>query len=129
MYWGHEVRDGDKTVKLTRLQYNENAGAESPLQPIVPLCAQHVWDWWWEELNPRRGRGFDLPEPIPFSEIKSWIYLLQIRTTPEEIRWLTKMDNAYLEQYGSEKSDKSDRERERADMKAGNNGRRKGRKR
>jgi len=86
------------------------------LQPTIPECAQHVWEWWWE-LNARRAPGFDSLSPLSYSEIHSWILLTKRFVAPEDIRWLMQMDDAWLRQISTERKDKSEREKDEADRK------------
>jgi len=82
---------------------------ETPEQPDVPVCAQHVWDWWWE-LNARRPPGFDNLEPISYTEICSWLFVTRRHVAPEELDWLVRMDNAWLVAIAEERRLKQERE-------------------
>lgn len=115
MHWGHKVASREGPVEVTRLQYNEQAGADTPDQPDVPACAEHVYDWWWE-LNARRAPGFDYSVPLSYAEIGHWRELTGKLIDDVEIRWLVTMDDAWLEQIAVERKarqDKEDEERER----------------
>lgn len=83
----------------TRRQYNAKFGVESP-DPDVPDEAQHVWDWFWDELTNRRKSG---PEPLSYAEIGEWQRLTHTEILPEEIAMLVAMDDAYLKAYQVER--------------------------
>jgi len=100
-------------VEVTRAQYNQQAGVATPEQPDVPLCAKHVWAWWWG-LNARRPPGFDNLAPISYGEIESWISLTGKQVAPEEIDWLIGMDNAWLSVISEERRAKQERERDKS---------------
>ena len=91
--------------------YNQQAGVESPEQPLVPPCAVHVWEWWWE-LNARRPPGFDALAPLSYTEIHSWILLTGRYMRPEEVRWLITMHNAWMKAIAEERKYKREREKE-----------------
>ena len=116
MHWGHKVAARGGPVEVTRKEYNEQAGAETPEQPSVPACGEHVWRWWWE-LNTRRPPGFDNLAPISYGEIYAWILLLGKYVSPEEIGWLVQMDNAWMTAIAEERKARQEREREEADRK------------
>jgi hypothetical protein len=105
-------------VEVTRKEYNDNAGAETPPQPEIPECGKHVWAWWWE-LNARRPPGFDALVPLSYTEIMNWILLTGKRVSPEEIRWLIDMDNSWLSTIAQEKRDKADRDKADAERRKG----------
>jgi hypothetical protein len=104
--------------EVTRADYNEAAGAETPLQPELPMCAEHVWHWWWE-LNARRPPGFESLTPFSFSEINHWISLTGKRVTVREIGWLTQMDDAWMHAISTERKDRIERDKEEANRNKG----------
>ena len=118
MQWGHTVASRQGPQEVTRLEYNQQAGAETPEQPEVPLCAEHVWQWWWE-LNARRAPGFDNLAPLSYSEICAWLALTCKLVTPEEIGWLIAMDNAWLTAISEERKAKHERDKEESERKSG----------
>ena len=98
-------------MEVTRLDYNLQAGVESPDQPAIPLTGEHVWHYWWE-LNSRRQPGFDTLAPLTYMEIESWMRLTGKQLDPVEIRWLTQMDDSWLATISQEQADKRDREKQ-----------------
>jgi hypothetical protein len=110
LHWGHKVASREGPVEVTRLEYNQQAGAETPEQPEIPACGQHVWDWWWE-LNARRAPGFDSTVPLSYTEICSWLVLTRRLVTPEEIGWLIAMDDRWLNTIADERKAKSERDK------------------
>ena len=114
--WGHTVPSREGPVEVTRIDYNEHANAETPEQPTVPICAQHVYDWWWE-LNARRGPGFDTLAPLTYGEVAFWARLTgrQHIVTPVEVRWLMTADDAWLRTIAEERKGKQDREKEKVE--------------
>ena len=105
-------------MEVTRLDYNAQAGYETPEQPIVPFYARNVWDWWWE-LNTRRPPGFENLAPMSYTEIMSWILLTGKQLAPEDIRWLIEMDNVWLTTIAKERNAKRDRDKEESDRNKG----------
>ena len=75
------------------------------------MCAQDVWDWWWE-LNARRIPGVDNLAPITYTEITQLLLLTRRIVAPEEINWLIQMDNAWLTAISEERRAKHDRDKE-----------------
>ncbi|MGH8033828.1 MAG: phage tail assembly chaperone [Lysobacterales bacterium] len=102
-------------VEVTRLEYNTQAGVESPAQPELPACAEHVWFWWWE-LNDRRAPGFESLAPLTYAEIHHWILLTGKLLGPEEIRWLIAMDDAWLSTISEERAARQERDKEAAEQ-------------
>lgn len=100
------------------MDYNQQAGVESPEQPTVPPCAKHVWDWWWR-LNARRPPGYESLAPISYTEIRSWLFLTGKHVAPEEIYWLVEMDNTWLLTISEERNAKRDRDKEESDRNKG----------
>jgi len=116
--WGHKVSVGRNEQKeVTRAEYNEVAGAETPEQPDVPMYAEHVWKWWWE-LNARRPPGFENLAPISYTEIRSWIKLTGVQVAYEEINWLIAMDNAWMAAIADERKARSERDKEQSERKS-----------
>lgn len=116
--WGHTVASRNGPVEVTRKEYNQQAGAETPEQPTVPQCAQHVWEWWWQ-LNARRPPGFDSLVPLSYTELLAWLQLTGRYVAPEEIEWLIQMDNAWLVAIAQERKYKAEREKEKAERNKG----------
>lgn len=116
--WGHKVASRGGPVEVTRQEYNEQAGAETPPQPEIPVCGEHVWQWWWE-LNARRPPGFENLAPFSYTEIYNWILLTGLSVSYRDIRWLVAMDNAWLEAIANEKEDRRRREKEEAELNKG----------
>lgn len=114
MHWGHTVASREGPQPVTRLEYNTQAGVESPAEPIVPFCAEHVWSYWWE-LNRRRPPGFESISPFSYTEICHWMVLTGRELPPYEVRWLVDMDDAYLDEISKERSAKREREQEKQD--------------
>ncbi len=114
--WGHKVNSphgrAHGLVEVTRQEYNQQAGVESPEEPEIPFCAEHVWKWWWE-LNARRPPGLDNLAPISYGEIESWISLTGKMVTHEEIRWLMQMDDAWLSAIAEERKARQERDKEK----------------
>lgn len=92
-------------------------GVEVPPQPEIPVCADHVWHWWWE-LNARRAPGFDNLAPISYAEIHSWILLTGRYVRPEEITWLVQMDNAWLGAIADERKARQERDKEESERRS-----------
>jgi hypothetical protein len=83
------------------------------------MCAQNVWDWWWQ-LNARRPPGFENLAPISYTEIRSWRKETGKHLAPEDVRWIVTMDNAWLHTITKERTAKHDRDKEEANRNKGN---------
>jgi hypothetical protein len=116
--WGHQVASRHGPVEVTRQEYNQQAGAQTPEQPTVPICGQHIWDWWWE-LNARRPPGFDSLAPLSYTEILSWIFLTGKALKYTDIGLLIEMDNAWINTIATERKDRSERDKEKANRNKG----------
>ena len=114
--WGLTLASRTGPVPVTRKVYNEQAGADTPLQPEIPVCGAHVWEWWWK-LNNRRQPGFESVAPLSYTEIKSWLELTGKIVAPEEVEWLIEMDNAFLNTVAQERRDKQERDKLEAERK------------
>jgi len=71
----------------------------------LPEVAQHIWYWFWQ-LNDRRQRGFDSPNPISYSDLKAWASLTNTYILPEEVEAIMAMDSAYLSAVHAEQKAK-----------------------
>lgn len=85
----------------TRREYNQRFGQPPGPEPDVPDAASHVWDWFWQ-LNGRRFSNDGGPQPVTYTEIQSWREAMRVLVTPEEIRMLLAMDDAYRAKSGEE---------------------------
>jgi hypothetical protein len=70
----------------------------------------HVWDWFWQ-LNARRCPGFDSMAPISYSDIYHWVTLTRTQITPDEIRMLIQLDDAYLQAISTERKEQRERDK------------------
>ncbi len=99
----------------TRRQKNIRFGEPSKNPEIdYPDEAAHVWDWFWDELNPRRRSG---PEALTFADLGAWAELTGRTVRPEEIRMLLEMDNAFLREARDEQAAAQARAAEQAKVK------------
>ena len=114
MHWGHTVVSKSGPVEVTRQEQNTQAGVETPAQPELPFCAEHVWPWWWE-LNARRAPGFESIVPISYSEICHWMIATGRTLLPHETRWLVAMDDAWLDEIAKERKARQERDKEKSE--------------
>jgi hypothetical protein len=110
MKWGHKVISKEGQIEVTRAEYNEAFGVESPEPPALPDAVIHVWEWWWQ-LNARRSSGFESLPPLSYSEIHHWSTLTRTQILPIEISIIVKLDDAYLRAIATERSEQRDREK------------------
>ena len=91
-----KVKEGKNEYEITREEYAARYNATVPEEPELPEVAEHIW-WWFWQLNQRRQKGFDSPNPLSFSEVMAWVNLTNTYILPEEIEAIMAMDSAYLE--------------------------------
>lgn len=61
----------------------------------LPEDAEHLWDWFWE-INRRRQSGMNGPQPISHEAIAMWSAMTGEILLREELKILTRMDDAYV---------------------------------
>lgn len=78
----------------TRAQYltRFNQSHKIPDAPELPHNVEHVREWFFE-LSKRRHSG---PEAISWAELKAWCELTDTWPSPDEVRMLTALDQAYI---------------------------------
>ena len=104
MHWGHKTLSKDGQVDVTRAEYNEGFGVETPEAPDIPDAGLHIWEWWWK-LNSRRVTYSEVQAPLTYSEIYHWSILTRTQISPSEIDVLMIMDDAYLGAVADERKD------------------------
>lgn len=102
VHLGHKIDSKEGKQRVTREEYNEAFGVDSPDPPIFPDAVEHVWEWWWK-LQKRRQSGFDSQNPITYTEIFHWAFLTRTQITPPEVEMLAQLDDAFIEQISIEK--------------------------
>jgi len=111
MKWGHKVLSKEGQIEVTRAEYNEAFGVESPDPPAIPDAVIHVWEWWWQ-LSARRSSGYDSISPLSYSEIYYWSALTRTQISPIEIDIIVKLDDAYIRAVATERREQRDREKQ-----------------
>jgi hypothetical protein len=64
-------------------------------EAVYPVAVGHVWEWFLE-LVPRRTSNGMGPNPITFADIQAWAALTERAPTPQEVRWLMRLDDTML---------------------------------
>ena len=110
IHWGHTVPSRTGRVKVTRSEYNRNAGVEPPEPPEMPDCAVHAWAA-WTRLNSRRSQGEDI---VPISDplMESFERMTGTILTPEDVQMIEAIDSAFISQVNIERKDMHERIRE-----------------
>lgn len=62
---------------------------------VVPFCANHIMEWFWE-LNAARGSNGFGALPLGFGDIASWASLTGRLLRPLEVRLLRVVDREFL---------------------------------
>lgn len=73
--------------------------------PPIPFELQHIWDW-WEDLDATRQRGL-ATNPITYTEIERWAFLLKINLDPFEVRCIMALDSAYMACHAEQQAKKA----------------------
>lgn len=66
--------------------------------PELPLEARHIWDWYSEVELGRGSNGFG-PNPLSFTEIRSWAQLTGRTLRASETRAIVLLDQLYREAW------------------------------
>lgn len=114
MHWGWQAAGPGGSQDVTYAEYMEAFGMEPPDPPAIPPAGEHIWALWWQ-LNDRRPPGFDQLCPISYTEISHWLQLTGQHLAPEEIQWLTDMDNAWIAAVAEQRREKQEREKAKAE--------------
>ena len=61
----------------------------------IPAPLEHVWGWFWS-LHEARTQSANGPNPLTYSDIKSWGELWKTWPRPLEIRVIKRLDSIYL---------------------------------
>lgn len=63
--------------------------------PVLPVEAEHVWEWFCE-LGGARSNGMEI-NPISWADIAAFFGLIRVRPNPWEFRAIRALDRAYIE--------------------------------
>lgn len=72
--------------------------------PEIPLCIEHIWEWFWQ-IHKGRSSGMSGPNPLTWSDLYAWASLTGLQVRPIEFEIIKDIDSAYLK-YIAEKQDK-----------------------
>jgi hypothetical protein len=67
--------------------------------PELPLEVRHIWDWYNELDLGRSSNGFG-PNPISYTEIRSWAQLTGRLLRTSETRGIILLDQLFREAWG-----------------------------
>lgn len=70
---------------------------------VLPDSCTHVWRWFIDLHNARSGNGFGA-NPISYTEMKSYFYLMNISPSEWEIELIKKLDNEMLLVFAKQNS-------------------------
>lgn len=94
----------------TKMEHLERIEKQSKRELIpkfeIPYEGTHLWDWFWE-LSGRRHASFGIAL-IPFSEIKSWLFISRKEVYPWELEVLLSMDLAYVTEKSTQSKQEGD---------------------
>jgi len=88
---GNKVRDHLEIVRRVKGELPGDLEDEE-----LPLCIEHVWNWFMQLHNARGSSGFG-PSPILYSEIESWIKLTGASPTRWEIEAIKSLDASFMD--------------------------------
>jgi len=89
-------KDGRTLAAHLRLAAKLDARAAADLAgPPFPQDCAYVWTWFCE-LSAARTYDDGRPQPISYTEIKSWAYLTGRQPQPWEVEWLRELDAVWL---------------------------------
>jgi hypothetical protein len=111
MHWGHTTLSKEGQVEVTRAEYNESFGVETPEAPDLPDAGSHIWEW-WRQLDSRRVTYSEVAAPLTYSEIYYWSTLTRTQISPSEIDVLIIMDDTYLKAVADERKEQRARAKE-----------------
>lgn len=74
---------------------------EAELPPVL----WYLWEW-FGELSAQRAHGMAGPQPVAFSEIRSWATLRGLVLSQSELRVLLRLDDVYLDVIRAERARK-----------------------
>jgi len=67
-----------------------------PETPDLPFAFRHIWQWFVEELTPRRSsNGFGV-NPLTHAEVEAWARLTGRTPTTMEARLLMRLDTVVV---------------------------------
>lgn len=94
------VKGRDKTLGQLYREIEEQTGIRSPALncPALPEAGIRLWAW-FQDLSRRRGQQVGMaavPQPIPFSEVRSYFEITGEKIDPWQRRLLTDLDDLYL---------------------------------
>jgi hypothetical protein len=100
------VKDQNKTLGQLYREIEKQTGVRSPALngPALPDAGVRAWCW-FQDLSRRRGYQIGMaavPQPIPFSEVRSYFDLTGEKIDPWQRRLLTDLDDLYLSITGEE---------------------------
>jgi hypothetical protein len=83
-----------------------------PDEPEVPEYVFYILEWFWQ-ISSRRRSGMNGAESIGYADIACWRDLMQCDPTPQEIRVLLDMDDAFMAALAEEQREKREQDKQR----------------
>lgn len=108
MLWGHKIRTAEGQIEVNRARFNAGFGVATPPKPEVPEYLLYIWEAWWR-LNARRQPA-DPVCPVQFTEIEAFGRLTEDPFTPEDLRMIEAIDDAYIRAVAEEVRARSERD-------------------
>ena len=115
--WGLTVQGKDGPVQITDYEYKQHFGDPLPEEPEIPEAGFLAWHYFWK-LHKRRKPAFDGVSPLSYTEIRSWSEMTRTIITPEEVEFITTIDDAFVEgiSEGRERQRRRREAREKAEQ-------------
>lgn len=110
MHWGHTINTLSGPKAVTRADYNRAFGAKVPDCPVVDEGMRYPWAI-WRDLNRRRPPGEGVT-PISYREIESFCRMTNECLSPEDVRMVLAVDDAFVIAVSEERAAADERKRE-----------------
>lgn len=91
----------------------QHYGLDVPEQPEIPEGTWHIWPI-WNRLRARTPAG-DSVSPITYQGIEAFIRLTGEPVNSDDIEMLEALDDAFVSQISTERSEMQERQREEAE--------------
>lgn len=118
--WGLTVAGQEGPVEITDYEYKQFFGDPLPEEPEIPEAGALAWHYFWI-LHRRRQPAFDGLAPLSYGDIRNWSEMTRTVITPEEVEYITTIDDAFLlgVSEGRERKRKRQESRQKAEQRLG----------
>lgn len=118
--WGLTLQGKDGPEEITDYQYLEHFGDPLPEEPEIPTEGVPAWHYFWK-LHRRRQPAFEGVAPLSYTDIRNWSEMTRTVISPEEVEYITTIDDAFLQAVseGRERMRQRKEAREKAEKRLG----------